>query len=121
MVPRHRSDRSTPETGNRQPEPLVSGLLEEALTTEPRYHTGPPFRTEPQRTVLRRPVQDRMVAGAAAGLARYLGVDVMIVRIALAARLTGSAVGGTGHAGAAGSGSGRMEGNRPWSTGRPSG
>jgi phage shock protein PspC (stress-responsive transcriptional regulator) len=54
----------------------------EALTTEPRYHTGPPFGTEPQRAVLRRPVQDRMVAGVAAGLARYLGVDVMIVRIA---------------------------------------
>ena len=31
---------------------------------------------------LRRPVQNSMVAGVAAGLARYLGVDVMIVRIA---------------------------------------
>ena len=31
---------------------------------------------------LRRPVQDRMVAGVAAGLARYLGVDVMIIRLA---------------------------------------
>ena len=54
----------------------------EALTTEPRYHTGSPFGTERQRAVLRRPVRDRMVAGVAAGLARYLGVDVMIVRIA---------------------------------------
>ena len=31
---------------------------------------------------LRRPVQDRMVAGVAAGLARYLGVDVMLIRLA---------------------------------------
>src|SRR5690349_2786184 len=54
----------------------------EALTTESRDHAGPPFGTEPQRPVLRRPIQDRMVAGVAAGLARYLGVDVMIVRIA---------------------------------------
>jgi phage shock protein PspC (stress-responsive transcriptional regulator) len=33
-------------------------------------------------TALRRPVQGRMLAGVAAGLARYLGVDVTIVRIA---------------------------------------
>lgn len=59
-----------------------AGSGEEALTTGPRYHAGPPFRTGPQRTALRRPVQDRMVAGAAAGLARYLGVDVMIIRLA---------------------------------------
>jgi phage shock protein C len=57
----------------------------EALTTEPQGHAGPPFGTEPQRAVLCRPVQDRMVAGVAAGLARYLGVDVMIVRIAFVA------------------------------------
>ena len=31
---------------------------------------------------LRRPVQDSVVAGVAAGLARYLGVDVMIIRLA---------------------------------------
>jgi phage shock protein PspC (stress-responsive transcriptional regulator) len=34
------------------------------------------------RTALRRPFQDRMAAGVAAGVARYFGVDVMIVRIA---------------------------------------
>jgi phage shock protein PspC (stress-responsive transcriptional regulator) len=54
----------------------------EALTTEPRDHVDSPFGPEPQRAVLRRPVQDRVAAGVAAGLARYLGVDVMIVRIA---------------------------------------
>jgi phage shock protein C len=31
-----------------------------------------------------RPVQDRMLAGVAAGIARYLGVDVAVVRIVLA-------------------------------------
>ncbi len=36
----------------------------------------------PQR--LCRPFQDRMLAGVAAGTARYLGVDATIVRIALA-------------------------------------
>ena len=57
----------------------------EAPTThEPGHYTEPPFRTEPRRTALRRPFQDRMVTGVAAGLARYLGVDVMIVRIAFA-------------------------------------
>ena len=58
----------------------------EALTgRQPGRHTEPPFRTEPQRTVLRRPFQDRMVTGVAAGLARYLGVDVTLVRIAFVA------------------------------------
>ena len=33
---------------------------------------------------LSRPVNDRMVAGVAAGLARYLGADVTIIRIVLA-------------------------------------
>ena len=31
---------------------------------------------------LRRPVQGSVVAGVAAGVARYLGVDVMIIRLA---------------------------------------
>ncbi len=31
---------------------------------------------------LRRPVDNRMIAGVAAGIARYLGVDTNIVRIA---------------------------------------
>ena len=47
-----------------------------------RLRTGPPFRAGSRRTALRRPVQDSVVAGVAAGLARYLGVDVMIIRLA---------------------------------------
>ena len=45
-------------------------------------HAGLPFGAESRRTGLRRPVQDSVVAGVAAGLARYLGVDVMIIRLA---------------------------------------
>lgn len=47
-----------------------------------RLHAGPPFRTGSRRTALRRPVQDRVAAGVAVGLARCLGVDVMIIRLA---------------------------------------
>jgi phage shock protein PspC (stress-responsive transcriptional regulator) len=39
-------------------------------------------RTAPERTVIRRPYDDRMLTGVAAGLARYFGVDTTIVRIA---------------------------------------
>jgi phage shock protein C len=42
---------------------------------------------------LYRPVEGRMLAGVAAGIARYLGVDVTIVRIALAVL---TVVGGAG-------------------------
>src|SRR5262249_13596204 len=35
----------------------------------------------PAQQVLRRPVDDRMLAGVASGIARYLGVDVNLVRI----------------------------------------
>jgi phage shock protein PspC (stress-responsive transcriptional regulator) len=47
-----------------------------------RLHTDPSFGAGSRRTGLRRPVQDSVVAGVAAGLARYLGVDVMIIRLA---------------------------------------
>jgi phage shock protein PspC (stress-responsive transcriptional regulator) len=42
---------------------------------------------------LSRPLDDRMLAGVAAGVARYLGVDVTLVRIALAVL---AVVGGAG-------------------------
>jgi phage shock protein PspC (stress-responsive transcriptional regulator) len=42
----------------------------------------PPFGWGPGRPALRRPFEDRMLAGVAAGLARYFGVDPTIVRIA---------------------------------------
>jgi phage shock protein PspC (stress-responsive transcriptional regulator) len=38
-----------------------------------------------RRAPLRRPASGRMLAGVAAGIAAYLGIDVMIVRIALLA------------------------------------
>jgi phage shock protein PspC (stress-responsive transcriptional regulator) len=49
---------------------------------ETRLRTDPPFGSRSRRTALRRSVQDSVVAGVAAGLARYLGVDVTIIRIA---------------------------------------
>ena len=45
-------------------------------------HAGPPSGFGPDRPALRRPYQDRMLAGVAAGVARYFGVDVTLVRIA---------------------------------------
>jgi phage shock protein PspC (stress-responsive transcriptional regulator) len=38
----------------------------------------------PVRPPLRRPAHGRMLAGVAAGLARYFGVDVTIIRIVMA-------------------------------------
>jgi phage shock protein PspC (stress-responsive transcriptional regulator) len=46
------------------------------------FGPGSPFGYRPEHAALRRPFQDRMLAGVAAGVARYFGVDVMIVRIA---------------------------------------
>jgi len=42
----------------------------------------PPFGVGAERPALRRPFEGGMVAGVAAGLARYFGVDPVIVRIA---------------------------------------
>jgi phage shock protein PspC (stress-responsive transcriptional regulator) len=46
--------------------------------------TGPTWSSSglPGLQELRRPVNDRMIAGVASGVARYLGVDTNIVRIA---------------------------------------
>jgi len=53
----------------------------ETPTTD-QIHPEPTFGFGLERTALRRPFQDRMLAGVASGLARYFGVDVTIVRIA---------------------------------------
>ena len=58
-------------------------------TTQPQ----PPFAAGPERVQLRRPFENRMLAGVAAGLAGYFGVDVTIVRIAFAVL---TVVGGAG-------------------------
>jgi phage shock protein PspC (stress-responsive transcriptional regulator) len=50
----------------------------EDTTTEPER----PTRTAPERVLLRRSYEDRMLGGVAGGLAHYFGVDAMIVRIA---------------------------------------
>jgi phage shock protein PspC (stress-responsive transcriptional regulator) len=55
----------------------------EGPTTEPTdSRPEPRYGFDLGRTTLRRPFEDRMLAGVAAGLARYFGVDTTIVRIA---------------------------------------
>jgi len=54
----------------------------QAPTTDPEPPAKPSFGAGPERPALRRPFADRMLGGVAAGLARYTGVDVTIVRIA---------------------------------------
>ncbi len=61
-----------------------------ATTQEPTTQEAN-IQTRPQP--LFRPFQDRMLAGVAVGIARYLGVDVTIVRIVLAVL---TVVGGVG-------------------------
>jgi phage shock protein C len=64
-----------------------------ATTSHPHADAGPrdtvtpepPYDGPDARRPLRRPLQDRMLAGVAAGIADYLDVDVTIVRIVLAA------------------------------------
>lgn len=58
-----------------------------ATDSQPSTHT----HTGAQQ--LSRPIDDRMLAGVAAGVARYLGVDVTIVRIVIAVL---AVVGGAG-------------------------
>lgn len=53
----------------------------EADYSSTRNDQSPP---QPDGRQLYRPVQDRMLAGVAAGIARYLGVDATIVRIVIA-------------------------------------
>ena len=50
----------------------------EDTTTESERNT----HSAPEHVLLRRSYQDRMLGGVAGGLARYFGVDTMIVRIA---------------------------------------
>ena len=50
--------------------------------TKSTIHPEADAQTRPQP--LYRPFQDRMLAGVAVGIARYLGVDVTVVRIVLA-------------------------------------
>jgi phage shock protein PspC (stress-responsive transcriptional regulator) len=55
----------------------------EAPTTDQSdSRSEPPFGWSPERPALRRPFEGRMLAGVAAGLARYFGVEETIVRIA---------------------------------------
>src|SRR5437660_243237 len=65
-----------------RPRSQAGAMNTNTVNPEARLRTDPPFGTWSRRTALRRPVQDSVVAGVAAGLAGYLGVDVMIIRLA---------------------------------------
>ena len=71
--------------------------MDTTTTTHPqdsnRGTAGQEAHTPARSMPLFRPVQDRMVAGVAAGVARYLVVDVTVVRIILAVL---TVVGGAG-------------------------
>ena len=54
----------------------------QAITNEPETHAEPKSESHPERVLLRRSCDDRMLGGVAGGLARYFGVDAVIVRIA---------------------------------------
>ena len=62
-----------------------------ATDTRPEPEPQPQSQSQPSR--LSRAVEDRMIAGVCAGFARYLNVDVTILRIVLAVL---TAVGGAG-------------------------
>jgi len=55
---------------------------EDTKTMNPNDTTTRPERNTHERALLRRSYEDRMLGGVAGGLARYFGVDTMIVRIA---------------------------------------
>jgi phage shock protein PspC (stress-responsive transcriptional regulator) len=67
------------DTDTQNDTPPADTHTTDAPKAAPRYEL--PFGSS---SALRRPFQDRMVAGVAAGLARHFGVDVTIVRIAFA-------------------------------------
>jgi phage shock protein PspC (stress-responsive transcriptional regulator) len=58
-------------TNTVNPQPIESG-----------HDTEPKPGSDPERILLRRSADDRMLAGVAGGLAHYFGVDAVIVRIA---------------------------------------
>src|SRR5260370_39854321 len=62
---------------------MKTTVTPEAPTTDQSAsRSEPPFGWSPERPALRRPLEGRMLAGVAAGLARYFGVEETIVRIA---------------------------------------
>jgi phage shock protein PspC (stress-responsive transcriptional regulator) len=60
----------------------TNDLNPQAITNEPESDTEPKLGHQPERVLLRRSYDDRMLGGVAGGLAHYFGVDAVIVRIA---------------------------------------
>jgi phage shock protein PspC (stress-responsive transcriptional regulator) len=67
----------------RAPAPPTHPRAMDTNTMNPQQQdTTEPERNTHERVLLRRSYDDRMLGGVAGGLARYFGVDTMIVRIA---------------------------------------
>jgi phage shock protein PspC (stress-responsive transcriptional regulator) len=73
-----RSQSRAMNTNTVNPEAPTAATNTEQSDSRPEQRYG----LDPGRTGLRRPFQNRMLAGVSAGLARYFDVDVTIVRIA---------------------------------------
>jgi len=71
-----------PEDLTTESDPRTGPTTESGPRTESGPTTGFPFGYQSEPAALRRSSHDRMLAGVAAGTARYFGVDVTIVRIA---------------------------------------
>jgi phage shock protein PspC (stress-responsive transcriptional regulator) len=59
-------------------------INDQPADSRPQADSQPQYSYRPGDEPLYRPVHRRMVAGVAAGIAQYLGVDVTVVRIVLA-------------------------------------
>jgi phage shock protein PspC (stress-responsive transcriptional regulator) len=75
------------------PDPGQQAGAMNTTTADQQTATNPQAGDHDQPQPLCRPAQDRMLAGVGAGIARYLGVDVTVVRIVLAVL---AVVGGAG-------------------------
>ncbi|HEX6256896.1 MAG TPA: PspC domain-containing protein [Euzebyales bacterium] len=65
--------------------PTPDGTVRDDATApdRPMIDDGSPVDSPPERVPLRRSTTDKVVAGVAGGLGRYLGIDPVIIRIAL--------------------------------------
>jgi phage shock protein PspC (stress-responsive transcriptional regulator) len=75
------------------PEADSNPQTEAPPSAPPGPQAQPQDQPQAQPQTLSRPLQDRMLAGVAAGIARYVGVDVTIVRVVLAVLAVAGGIG----------------------------
>ena len=64
--------------------PAHAGAMNTTTSSAASDQTSPPLHDSQPAQTLSRPTHDRMLAGVAAGIARYLNVDVTVIRIVFA-------------------------------------